>query len=210
MEELEAAGIECDGLVKIAKNAHIITEAHMEEEAREQEIGTTRRGNGPAYRDKYARRGIRAEMVPALKDYVVDLYEELHDYPAPLILCEGAQGFGLDIDWGDYPYVTSSHCTTAGALLNGIPATAVRRVWGVAKAYETYVGSKRFHGDGEIFDKLQEEEKYQRLVKKRHSRQKRGLIGLGKQKNTPPFSNSPIRLIFRACNTQSNLVKAVN
>lgn len=41
------------------------------------------------------------------------------------------------------------------------------------------------------FDKLQEEEKYQRLVKKRHSRQKRGLIGLGKQKNTPPFSKKP-------------------
>ena len=41
------------------------------------------------------------------------------------------------------------------------------------------------------FDKLQEEEKYQRLVKKRHSRHKRGLIGLGKQKNTPPFSKKP-------------------
>jgi adenylosuccinate synthase len=156
IEELEAAGIQCEGLVKIAKNAHIITDRHIEEESREDEIGTTRRGNGPAYRDKYARRGIRAEMVPALADYVVDLYEELHDYPAPLILCEGAQGFGLDIDWGDYPYVTSSHCTTAGALLNGIPAGAVRKVWGVAKAYETYVGSKKFHGNGEIFNKLQE------------------------------------------------------
>jgi adenylosuccinate synthase len=96
-------------------------------------------------------------MVPALMDYVVDLYDELHNRPHPVVLCEGAQGFGLDIDWGDYPYVTSSHCTTAGALLNGIPATAVRKVWGVAKAYETYVGSKRFHGEGEIFDKLQEE-----------------------------------------------------
>jgi len=41
------------------------------------------------------------------------------------------------------------------------------------------------------FDKLQEEEKYQRLVRKRHARHKRGLIGLGKQKNTPPFSKKP-------------------
>ena len=41
------------------------------------------------------------------------------------------------------------------------------------------------------FDKLQEEEKYQRLVRKRHARHKRGLIGFGKQKNTPPFSKKP-------------------
>ena len=41
------------------------------------------------------------------------------------------------------------------------------------------------------FDKLQEEEIYQRLVKKRHARNKRGLIGLGKQKNAVPFSISP-------------------
>ena len=141
--------------MKIARNAHIITDQHMKEETAEEEIGTTRRGNGPAYRDKYARRGLRAEMIPGLADYVVDLYEEFHHYSAARILCEGAQGFGLDIDWGDYPYVTSSHCTTAGALLNGIPVTAVRKVWGVAKAYETYVGSKKFHGDGEIFDRLQ-------------------------------------------------------
>jgi adenylosuccinate synthase len=156
IEMLEENGIPCNNLVKIAANAHIITEAHLSEEAAETEIGTTKRGNGPAYRDKYARNGIRAEMVPALMDYVVDLYDELHNHPQAFILCEGAQGFGLDIDWGDYPYVTSSHCTTAGALLNGIPATAVRKVWGVAKAYETYVGAKKFHGAGKIFDKLQE------------------------------------------------------
>jgi hypothetical protein len=41
------------------------------------------------------------------------------------------------------------------------------------------------------FDRLQEEEKYQRLVRKRHSRHKRGLVGFGKQKNTPPFSKKP-------------------
>jgi len=41
------------------------------------------------------------------------------------------------------------------------------------------------------FDKLQEEERYQRLVKKRHSRNKKSLIGLGKQKNTVPFSITP-------------------
>jgi len=156
IEMLEKNGIPCNDLIKIAGNAHIITETHLSEEAAETEIGTTKRGNGPAYRDKYARNGIRAEMVPALMDYVVDLYDELHNHPQAVVLCEGAQGFGLDIDWGDYPYVTSSHCTTAGALLNGIPVAAVRKVWGVAKAYETYVGAKKFHGAGQIFDKLQE------------------------------------------------------
>ena len=71
-----------------------------------------------------------------------------------IALFEGAQGFGLDIDWGDYPYVTSSHCTAAGALLNGIPPKAVRNVWGVAKSYETYVGTKKFQGKDPIFDKI--------------------------------------------------------
>jgi len=41
------------------------------------------------------------------------------------------------------------------------------------------------------FNKLEEEEKFQKLVKKRHSRMKRGLIGLGKQKNMPPFTIKP-------------------
>ena len=76
---------------------------------------------------------------------LVDLYEELHGTDENIyLLCEGAQGFGLDIDWGDYPYVTSSHCTSAGALLNGIPWHSVRHVYGVIKAYETYVGAKDF------------------------------------------------------------------
>ena len=62
----------------------------------------------------------------------------------------------LDIDHGDYPYVTSSHCTTAAALLNGVPPQAIRNVWGVAKIYETYVGAKQFQPNDNIFDSLQE------------------------------------------------------
>jgi adenylosuccinate synthase len=72
------------------------------------------------------------------------------------VLAEGAHGFGLDIDWGDYPFVTSSHCTTAGALLNGLPPDAVHDVWGVGKPYETYVGSKNFQPKGAVFDKIGE------------------------------------------------------
>ena len=70
------------------------------------------------------------------------------------MLFEGAQGFGLDVDWGDYPYVTSSHCTAASALLNGVPPQAVRNVFGVAKLYETYVGAKNFEPKDPIFDDI--------------------------------------------------------
>ena len=158
IEELKQGGIDTDGLVFIAKNAHIITQNHIEEEARETKIGTTKRGNGPAYRDKFARTGVRAEDVPELRPYLMDLYEELHERCGnPIILFEGAQGFGLDIDWGSYPYVTSSNCISAAALMNGVPPQTVRNIYGVAKSYETYVGSKNFQPSGDVFTKIQEE-----------------------------------------------------
>ena len=157
IEMLEEAGIPTEGLVYVAENAHIITNQHLGEDGADTNIGTTKQGNGPAYRDKYNRTGMRAQSIPALKDYLIDMYRELHgSIIDPVVLCEGAQGFGLDIDWGDYPYVTSSHCTTAGALLNGIPPHSVRKVYGVTKAYDTYVGSKNFHGKGRVFDLLQQ------------------------------------------------------
>ena len=157
MDELREGGIDVDGFVYVAANAHVITQSHLEEENTESKIGTTKQGNGPAYRDKYARAGIQAKDVPELQPFLIDLYEEFHgDGAAPIILCEGAQGFGLDIDYGDYPYVTSSHCTTAGALLNAIPPSWVRDVWGVAKIYETYVGSKSFEPDEPIFSRLRD------------------------------------------------------
>ncbi|PIR84193.1 hypothetical protein COU18_00355 [Candidatus Kaiserbacteria bacterium CG10_big_fil_rev_8_21_14_0_10_51_14] len=152
---LEEGGVSTKGKIFIAKNAHIITDAHKNEDKEVgAKIGTTGRGNGPAYRDKYGRTGVRAQDVLELKPYLIDLYEEWYSGHDVYILGEGAQGFGLDIDWGDYPFVTSSHCTAAGALLNGLPASAVRDVWGVAKIYETYVGSKKFQPEGEIFNTI--------------------------------------------------------
>ena len=161
LQMLREGGIETEGLIYIADNAHIITDAHLEEDGKDTTLGTTKQGNGPAYRDKYDRRGTLASEALADTPYLIDLYTELYHSNeefdrSNIILCEGAQGFGLDIDWGDYPYVTSSHCTSAGALLNGIPPQAVRRVYGVAKAYDTYVGAKDFHGQGRVFDFLQQ------------------------------------------------------
>ncbi len=61
------------------------------------------------------------------------------------ILLEGAQSALLDLDFGTYPYVTSSHPTSAGALVgSGIPPTEVDEVIGVAKAYATRVGAGPF------------------------------------------------------------------
>ena len=158
---LEDAGINTKGKIFVATNAHVITAANKaEDRAKGKKIGTTGSGNGPAYRDKYGRTGLRAEHVKRLKPYLINLYEEWFT-PSKVeglknvnILAEGAQGFGLDIDWGDYPFVTSSHCTTAGALLNGLPPSAVRDVWGVAKIYETYVGSKKFQPAAKVFDQI--------------------------------------------------------
>jgi len=154
---LDEGGIDIADKIFIAKNAHVIRGAHYKEDKKETKLGTTRTGNGPCYGAKYKRLGVRAEDYRILEPYLIDMYEEFYSSnPDATILCEGAQGFGLDIDWGDYPYVTSSHCTTAGALLNGFPPQSIRRVYGVAKAYETYVGTKEFQPEGEVFRSLQE------------------------------------------------------
>lgn len=155
LKMLEEGGVDTKSKVFVAENTHVVSASHKEEDKREGvRIGTTARGNGPAYREKYGRTGTRAVDVEELKPYLINLYAEWYEGSGAHILAEGAQGFGLDIDWGDYPYVTSSHCTTAGALLNGLPPKAVGDVWGVAKMYETYVGSKKFQPEGEVFDKI--------------------------------------------------------
>jgi len=106
LDELESGGINTKGLIYIAKNCHVITDQHKEEDGKDTAIGTTKRGNGPAYRDKYSRDGYLAQDIPSLKPYLIDLHDEFWNHGETKILCEGAQGFGLDIDWGDYPFVT--------------------------------------------------------------------------------------------------------
>ena len=153
---LKEGGIDVEDKIFIAKNAHIIREKHLWSDSGETTIGTTRTGNGPCYSEKYSRDGLRASDVERLTPFLIDLHEEFYfNNPNAVVLCEGAQGFGLDIDWGDYPYVTSSHCTTAGALLNGFPPQSIRKVYGVAKAYETYVGAKDFQPPGRTFELIQ-------------------------------------------------------
>jgi len=61
------------------------------------------------------------------------------------ILCEGAQGTMLDIDYGTYPFVTSSHTISGGVCTGlGIPPQKIKKVIGVIKAYTTRVGEGPF------------------------------------------------------------------
>ena len=67
------------------------------------------------------------------------------------ILAEGAQGTLLDIDFGSYPFVTSSNTTTAGACIGlGISPKKIGKVFGIFKAYCTRVGAGPF--PSELFD----------------------------------------------------------
>ncbi|HBK70390.1 MAG TPA: adenylosuccinate synthase [Flavobacteriaceae bacterium] len=67
------------------------------------------------------------------------------------ILAEGAQGSLLDIDFGTYPFVTSSNTTAAGACTGlGVPPNKIGEVFGIFKAYTTRVGSGPF--PTELFD----------------------------------------------------------
>ena len=71
------------------------------------------------------------------------------------ILAEGAQGSLLDIDFGTYPYVTSSNTTSAGACSGlGVPPNKIKNIRGIFKAYTTRVGSGPF--PTELFDSIGE------------------------------------------------------
>lgn len=160
-------GFDISDLLFVDKRAHMIQGRHLRVDGEDARIGTTKSGNGPAYAAKANRTGMRfgdikhlsSELVTQLFEFnnhiEVDVYELFYNKDVA-VLCEGAQGFFLDIDWGDYPYVTSSHCGVAGAVQNGIRHDSIETVVGVAKVYETYVGAKQFQPPGELYRELQQ------------------------------------------------------
>jgi adenylosuccinate synthase len=84
---------------------------------------------------------------PRVIPHVVDGVEYLHEKleSGRRILVEGAQGTLLDVGFGTYPFVTSSHTIAGGACIGlGLGPTQIGRVVGVAKAYSTRVGSGPF------------------------------------------------------------------
>lgn len=149
----------------IAYNAHKITLDALDEDSTGGSIGTTKNGIGQTYGKKYARTG---EHVSKRRDgevswqegefTFVDMYEFVQEFKEGRkwrVLAEGAQGYELDIDHGDYPYVTSSPCLAYYALNCGcFGPSDVRHIFGCSKIYETYVGNKKFQPDGFNFEKL--------------------------------------------------------
>lgn len=202
LNDLQSRGIDTSNL-RISDRAHLVLPYHPAidklDEARRKtdQIGTTLRGNGPAYADKVSRHGIRVcdlldpavlrrklEIEVESKNELITkrydsspvefeaLFRELSDWGQQLapfitptevlvqdtladgkhVLVECAQGAMLDIDYGTYPYVTSSSPTAAGACQGaGVAPTQVTRVIGVYKAYTTRVGAgpmpTELHGD---------------------------------------------------------------
>ena len=155
-EELEMVknmGINVEGRLFISKACHIITQEAIEYDKANNKIGTTGSGIGPTYANKMLRISKRAEDYENTLEKMGIMIVNMRDFwksdfvnsNIKNVLLEGAQGFELDINWTEYyPYCTSSTCTIAGAINTGIPMKRIRHVYGISKAYDTYVGTRNF------------------------------------------------------------------
>lgn len=207
MENLKEHGYSADNL-RISDKAHIILPYHvemdklLEENRGNNKIGTTARGIGPAYCDKYERCGIRAEdlisdrfeelltininnknkifemyghetvdlektladykeYAKILKPYITDTVTLIHNAldEGKKVICEGAQATLLDIDFGSYPFVTSSNPSIGGVCTgSGVGARDIGEVYGVLKAYSSRVGAGPYvtEQNNEIGDTIRE------------------------------------------------------
>src|SRR5699024_5155834 len=93
------------------------------------------------------------EVLKKLKFIDSENYINTAQREGKTILAEGAQGSLLDIDFGTYPFVTSSNTTAAGACTGlGVSPSSIGEVYGIFKAYTTRVGSGPF--PTELFDDI--------------------------------------------------------
>ncbi len=107
--------------------------------------------------DRY--RALADRLRPFVANTSEILSQSLSRYKRCNVLFEGAQGALLDVGYGTYPFVTSSHTSSAAvAIGTGIPASSVSEVVGVAKAYLTRVGGGPFPTElnGELGERLRE------------------------------------------------------
>lgn len=153
----------------ISKDAFVITPEHVaQDKANEAKLasgevkpgettanGSTKSGIGPCAADKAARRGVQVghkdwvEKFASLPGVIlVDddylFYKELEKNGNVCYLFEGAQGFGLDPDAGQYPFVTSTSCTYSFVVGTGVNPNYDRIVAVIGKLYDTYVGALNF------------------------------------------------------------------
>lgn len=187
---ISTANLKIDPRAHVVMPWHIVLDGLSEKFRGNSDIGTTKRGIGPAYMDKYERSGIRmydlvnekifakkARSTGELKNKVIKevykgipldldkIIKEYTEYGKQLaayvadvsvlafeadkagktIMFEGAQATLLDIDFGTYPYVTSSHPLSAGVCVGtGVGPKVITNIIGVAKAYTTRVGKGPF------------------------------------------------------------------
>ncbi len=156
IEYLKSKGFDTN-LIKVSPKAHVVSSEHIEEDKKKyaSKIGTTAKGIGPCYKDKYARTGKQ------VIDYSIDLQDYIWDEKLyGKVLCEGAQGFWLDIDYGNYPYVTSSNTLPYSACSLGFPPQKIRKIYGAVKIYDTRVGK-----DPDFPDSLCDDEELLRIAK---------------------------------------------
>lgn len=102
-------------------------------------------------------RQLREKLIPLACDVIPFMDEQLSS--GKRILIEGANALFLDIDFGTYPYVTSSNCSIGGVCTGlGIPPSSIGEVYGVVKAYTTRVGAGPFptEQENEIGQHLQQ------------------------------------------------------
>jgi adenylosuccinate synthase len=89
-------------------------------------------------------KGLAERIRPFVTDTIYFLHTVLAD-STKRVLVEGANAQMLDVDFGTYPYVTSSSCSVGGACTGlGLPPSRLNRVFGVVKAYTTRVGDGAF------------------------------------------------------------------
>jgi len=150
IEQLEQNNIQVKNNLFIDYRCHIIKQSHISKDQIKKDSGimTTGQGMGPCFSDKVKRENKRIkdslEEFPFLRDYVCDVSELLRnaDKKKESILFQGSQGVMLDVDYGTYPYVTSSNCLPQYACVScGFPMQKIDKIIGVAKCYTTRSGS---------------------------------------------------------------------
>ncbi|XP_008115660.1 adenylosuccinate synthetase isozyme 2 isoform X2 [Anolis carolinensis] len=145
----------------ISDRAHIVFDFHqaadgIQEQQRQEQAGKKFKVLANQYKSVYPAleidiegelkrlKGYIERIKPMVRDGVYFMYEALHG-PPKKILVEGANAALLDIDFGTYPFVTSSNCTVGGVCTGlGMPPQNVGEVYGVVKAYTTRVGIGAF------------------------------------------------------------------
>ena len=150
IDEVNSKGVYFD--LTVDERAHVITPEHLERDlANKGTIGSTGKGIGPCYTDRASRKGTRmrdyAKTHPEFKRFLGDVSTLVNDYidDDKNVLIEGAQGTLLSVNWGTYPFVTSSEPTAGGACVGlGISPKKIDRIIGVAKACQTRVGRGPF------------------------------------------------------------------